>query len=390
MKLKNKIMDTTEIMTTFFNERNSSKNTKHAYLHAIRLFEKVTNTPLSNIIYLAEQEQENNMSWKNQSLRILLIDFRRYVYENYKLKSAKLYMSRVIAVFRHFEITVEKLPYYSTKSANPSIPINPDKLVDREILKLCINTSTPLLKALVLHMSSSGMSKTDTLNLKVKNYIDATYETHQTNHLPNALEILSNNNDTIGFWENLQRQKTGQLYYTFSSNESIVAIAQYLLTRENLTMESPLFDINYKYMSDLFKSVNDQLGLGKNGQFSRFASHMLRRYHATQLIESGMAEAKVDLLQGRKPRSIAYTSYIKIKPSKLKQEYIEALPYLVVEDITKVKTELDIVKDENVVLKEQNERYKELVDSIDERIERKIFEAMKVGLSDDEVDDLFS
>ena len=74
----------------------------------------------------------------------------------------------------------------------------------------------------------------------------------------------------------------------------------------------------------------------------------------------------------------------------IKQEYIEALPYLVVEDIAKVKTELDIVKDENVVLKEQNERYKELVDSIDERIERKIFEAMKVGLSDDELDDLFS
>lgn len=361
MKLQNKNMDTQAIMTQFFKERNSSRNTQYAYLHAIRLFEKYTGTSLSSIMYIAETEQENNTNWRNQSLRLLLINFRAFVYENYKIKSARLYLSRVIAVFRHFDITVEKLPYYSIKSANQSIPINPDKLVDREILKLCINTSTPLLKAVTLHMSSSGMSKADTLNLRVQDYINATYDTHRSNYLPNILEILSNDNETVGYWENLQRQKTGQIYYTFSSPESVTAIAQYLLTREKLTPESPLFNINYKYMSDLFKSVNDNLGLGRNGQFSRFASHMLRRYHATQLIESGMSEAKVDLLQGRRPRSIAYQSYIKIKPSKLRNEYIEALPFLVIEDYHKIKTELDLIKEENQYYKDNlNDLWREL------------------------------
>lgn len=74
---------------------------------------------------------------------------------------------------------------------------------------------------------------------------------------------------------------------------------------------------------------------------------MLRRYHATQLVEAGMDTEKINILQGRKPKSIAYKSYIKIKPSKLKQEYISALPYLVVEDYNKVKTELDLIKEEN-------------------------------------------
>ena len=61
-----------------------------------------------------------------------------------------------------------------------------------------------------------------------------------------------------------------------------------------------------------------------------------------------------------------------------------------IQEIEKIRTELDVVKDENVVLKEENEKYKELVDSIDDRIEKKIFEAMKVGLSEEEIDDLFS
>ena len=97
---------------------------------------------------------------------------------------------------------------------------------------------------------------------------------------------------------------------------------------------------------------------------------MLRRYHATQLIEAGMTESKVDLLQGRKPSSIAYQSYVKIKPSKLRDEYIGALPYLVVEDINRVKTELEATKEQLEVVTVENMKYRNDLKDILERIRK--------------------
>jgi len=363
MTHKRRYMNTTEILEQFHQERNHTQNTRYAYHQSIKLFEKVTHMQLHHIFILVETEQEDHMEWKHQSLRKLLVIFRSYLYDNYKINPAKQHLSRVMAVFRHYEYTIMKLPYFSIKHATPSIPINPDKLVDKEVLRLCINTTNPLLKAITLFMSSTGMSKTDTLQLTIQDFLDATIEYHHTNQIPNALYILKNKNDVIGYWENLQRQKTGQIYYTFSSNESTTAIVQYLLTREHLQPNSPLFDISSKYLSDLFKETNDKLQLGKNGEYSRFTAHMLRRYHATQLVEAGIDTEKINILQGRQPTSIAYKSYIKIKPSRLREEYIQALPYLVVEDYQKVKTELDIVKDENTTLKNE-------LDSIFERLER--------------------
>ena len=350
-------MNTTEeIINKFIKQRNSSKNTKYAYLQSIRLFEKFTKMPLPNLMYLVEEEQNKNVNWKNQTLKDILIQFRIHLYNTYKINTAKQHLNRVMAIFRHFELTIEQLPYFSTKKAKPSIPVNPDLLVDREVLKLCINIKNPLLKAITLFMSSTGMSKTDTLKLRIQDFIKATYDYHKTSHIPNALEILKDNHEVIGYWENEQRQKTGIIYYTFNSNESTTAIVQYLLSREQLTDNSPLFDISYKYLSDLFKETNDRLGLGKNGEYSRFSAHMLRRYHGTQLVEAGMSREKIDMLQGRKPSSVLWQSYIKIKPSRLRDEYIEALPYLVVEDINRVKTELESVKEENERLREDNEK----------------------------------
>ena len=362
-------MNTQQILDQFHHERNSSKNTVYAYHQSVCLFEKYTNMKLSAFMYLVQEEQEKKIAWINQTLRQILIGYRRYLYDNYSINTAKQHLSRIIAILRHFELTIHKLPYFSTKKSKPNIPINPDLMVDREILRLCINVKNPLLKAIVLFMSSTGMSKTDTLNLTVNDYLEATSDYHKTNHLPNALHILSERKDIIGYWENFTRQKTGIVYYTFNSPESNIAISDYLMSRERLTLTDPLFDISYKYLSDLFKETNDKLGLGRNGRYSRFASHMLRRYHATQLAEAGMDTNKINLLQGRKLIGVAHNSYIKIKPSKLRDEYIEALPYLVVEDYHRVKTELDVTKEQLEETTRENIELKNNINNIWEELE---------------------
>ena len=84
---------------------------------------------------------------------------------------------------------------------------------------------------------------------------------------------------------------------------------------------------------------------------------MLRKYHASQLAESGMSTDHINLLQGRKVQGIAHEHYIRIKPEALREEYIEALPYLVIEDVNQYKTE-------NQQLKEENETYKSNIDAL--------------------------
>ena len=335
-----------------FRERNSAESTQTTYWRSVNYFEKLTGQDIITLLEIAETQEENNIRWKNCNLRQWLIEYREWCYKNYKIPTAKLYLTAIITLFRHYEITVEHLPYYSTKKGQNSIPINPDQLVDREILRLCIDTSNPLLRAIVLLMSSCGVSRIDTLNLTIQDYLNATGY--------NNLQDIPD--DMIPTW-NIRRQKTGVEYYTFSSPESTRAINAYLLTRQDTKPETPLFDVHERYFSDLFKHRNDELGLGKNGQYSRFAPHMLRRYHATQLIEAGLSENKVNLLQGRRVTGIAYNSYIKIKPSKLREEYIQALPYIVIEETQRYKTELENVKEENKEYKKTLEEFrKELYD----------------------------
>ena len=88
---------------------------------------------------------------------------------------------------------------------------------------------------------------------------------------------------------------------------------------------------------------------------------MLRKYHASQLAEAGMSTDHINLLQGRKVPGVAHESYIRIKPETLREEYIQCLPYLVIEDVNKFRTQTQILTEENKQLKEDKEILNELI-----------------------------
>ena len=113
----------------------------------------------------------------------------------------------------------------------------------------------------------------------------------------------------------------------------------------------------------VFERLNGYFMLGKVGNFNRLRPHMLRKFNASQLAEAGMSTEHINLLQGRKLHGVAHESYIRIKPDNLREEYINALPYLVIEDINKFKSE-------NTILKEQNQEYKEQQNKLEEILRR--------------------
>ena len=340
------------MLERFFRERNLSPNTQVTYRRSVRYYEAMTGHSINECIQIADDEEYNNIRWKNTQTRAWILEYRDYVYQNYNVSTAQLYLTIIITIYRHFEITIPPLPYYSKKGLKHSPPINYSDLPDRQILTECLRVASPLVRSLILFMSSSGISRIDVLNLTIDDYLEATSDYHHhDNSVKYAIRDMEDKDIIPTF--HLRRQKTGQEYFTFCSHEATKSINTYLLTRtEILHRDRPLFKINERYINMVFERLNGYFQLGKVGNYNRLRPHMLRKYHASQLAESGMSTDHINLLQGRKVTGVAHEHYIRIKPETLREEYIKALPYLVVEDVNKYKTELETVKDENTELKQ--------------------------------------
>lgn len=355
------------LLEQLHHERNHSRSTIITYDRSVRYYEKHTGHTMQECLDIADDEEYENIRWKNTKTREWLLSYREFLYGKYNVSTAQLYLTAIITIYRHFEITIPPLPYYSTKHLNRTSPINYSDLPDRQILSECLQVCTPVAKALILFMSSSGISRIDVLNLSINDYLEATSDFHNHNEsVKYAIKDMLDQDIIPTFY--LKRQKTGQDYFTFCSHEACKSINAYLLTRtEILHRDRPLFKIHERYLNMIFERLNGYFQLGKlsNG-YNRLHPHMLRRYNATQLAEAGMSTDHINLLQGRKIQGVAHESYIRINPDTLRDEYIKALPYIVIEDVNKYKTEVDVLKDENQHLKQREDKLK----SIMERLER--------------------
>ena len=353
------------ILEQLFTERNSSKSTQTTYTRSVRYYEKLTGHSIKECIDIADDEEYNNIRWKNTQTRAWILEYREYLYNKYNVSTAQLYLTAILTIYRHFEITIPPLPYYSRKNLKQTPPINYNDLPDRVILSKCLQISSPLVRALILFMSSSGMSRIDVLNLTINDYLEATQDYHD--HQESVKYAIKDMRETdIVPTFHLSRQKTGQPYFTFCSHEAVKSINAYLLTRtEILTKERPLFKINERYINMVFERLNGYFMLGKVGNYNRLRPHMLRKFHASQLAEAGMSTEHINLLQGRKLHGVAHESYIRIKPDNLREEYIQALPYLVIEDINKFKSENTILREENEHLKEKEDKLNNILARIE-------------------------
>ena len=184
---------------------------------------------------------------------------------------------------------------------------------------------------IILFISSSGCARRETLNLTVGDFIDATLEYHKTSNIKDALFTL-NNLDFIIPTFRIKRQKTNKFYFTFCSHESSKAIVDYLISERNdLKHEDKLFNLNLYYWNKYFNKINDELDLGKIGEYNRFRSHMLRKFHASSLYndDNGLSLSEIDALQGRSKNN-THSAYFMENPNNLKKKYVKILDALLI------------------------------------------------------------
>ena len=376
-----------EILEEIHHAKSHSKSSKKIYKNAVKQYCKYNKLSLSELIKEADEEEEAGIRWKNRKLKKRLIDFRQELIQNYKKNTIQSYFNAIRSIYHYFEIEIHDLPALNKKNITISEPINYVDLPTKEIIKKALKIADNRMKAIILFMSSSGCAKRETLNLTIQDFIDATKEYHNSNNINEVIEILKEREDVIPMFR-LKRQKTNKYYYTFCSPEAVTALISYMLTLEQeIQPTDKLFPIHEDYVTLLFIEINNILKLGKKGTYNRFRSHMLRKFHASQLYNAGLSLDEIDALQGR-GKDPTHSSYFLEDPEKLRQKYVEHLDCLTINlDVNS----LEIKSPEYIELEQKYNEKEEQFNNMEERLSKveRLFDNVN-SMSDDEILNLFA
>lgn len=357
-------MDNEEILNDFVKTRNLKPITKKAYRASIKLYTTFHEMSLQELLEEAEKEEDERKPWKRRKLKKRLITFRSFLTEHYLKNYVKNTFSRILTIYKHYEIEIHDLPQLSQKNYNQSEPISFKDLPDREIIAIAYEISNPVMRAILLFMSSSGCARRETLNLTIQDFIDATSEYHHKNDIYEVLNILKEYDDVVPTFK-LKRSKTGKWYYTFCTPEATTEIIKYLLQLEKpLTPETQLFQIHQSTFSTKFINMNIMMQLGKKGTYNRLRSHMLRKFHASNLKNDGMDKYDINSIQG-KGLSSTDEAYFLDDPDKLREKYIQHMSCLM---INSEINQIDIESPEFKKLREMYEEKEAEVEDMEHRL----------------------
>lgn len=318
--MKNKNMN--NLIEEYCKAKGLKKSSTQSITYMLQHYEQFQEATLEELIIEAEQEEDAGIRWKHRKLKKRLINYTNHLQETMMYSSAKVYLLTAKAFYKHFEIEVHQTPPLNKKNSNLPVPISFKDLPDKDIIRQTLEITTPLLQSVILFMASSGCSRKETLSLSIQDYLDSVEEYTVGMNFYEKLKFLVENNDVIPTFR-LKRQKTNKYYYTFCSPEASQKIAYYLIIRchNKYEVNERLFDIGLPHLSTKFARINDHLGLGKKGTFNRFRPHMLRKFHASALLNDGMSMDDVNSLQG-KSKNKTDEAYFFDDPDKLKMKYL--------------------------------------------------------------------
>ncbi|WP_424353677.1 tyrosine-type recombinase/integrase [Methanosarcina mazei] len=354
----------------------TSKNTLHGYLTAMKKYITMTKKTPSELINEAINESGEVVP-KRKYLKYL-DNFYLYLKNDEKLaeKSVNVNVKSVISFykFHRIEIINPKM-VKAAKTVNNDVPTI-DEI--RDALKV----SNPMVRAYILIATSSGLSVSDIIRLKVKDV---------KNVDENEITTLK-----------LARKKTGVPFYTFFSPEATRAIQQYISIRNGQgtlkgkagerwrikhrinSEDDYLFikeNINDDYLElikkdyqaaeefrrmteytfqDNFRLISKKINMEaeSKGEYNRIRTHNFRKFFITTLTDLGFGIGDVHFLAG-KELPAGFAPYHKPDGfrddaiNQWKDRYIDCLNHLMFEE--KIN---DVTKDKYKKLEAEFKNYK--------------------------------
>lgn len=362
-----------EVLEKFVFDRNLKNSTKREYKACIDKFTSLFNMGMKDLLAEAEAEEEEGIRWKKRKLKNRLIEYRSFLAKDYYSSTVLDEISRIQTIYRHFGIEIHDLPKLSIKNLKTSKPVVFMDLPDKKIIKDALKIANPIMKAIILFQVSSGCARNETLSLSIADFMEATSEYHNGGSVENVLYTLKDRLDVVPTFR-LKRIKTGKYYYTFCTPEAVNEIISYMIgSNRELNPEDKLFDLSKEWMVAQFSNLNNKLKLGKCGTFNRFRSHMLRKFHASQLYnaENSLTLDEIDSLQGRSKNTVR-TTYFMENPSNLKEKYIAAMDVLMINSEVETYTvKSEAYEELEKEVENKNEEVKQMGDRLD-KVEKMI------------------
>ena len=302
-------------------ERNIKHKTFEGYLTVLKHYANFHKMTIPELLEEARHDEETIHLKKNRTIKSRLLKFRSYLIQNnnnYSPNTIKGYLDKLESFYNHFEIEIPNLPNVKLEKEYKTTYAD---LPTKEHIRIACEMSNLQFKALILFMSSSGTARSETLSLTVRDFIRGCKDYTNNNDIQGALQELQQRNDIVPTLY-LKRNKTGKYYYTFCSPEASTYIIKELIYRKkDIKLDDPLFDLTENQVLTYFQRINDKMEWGKIGRFSFFRSHVLRKYHASNI---GLPPNIIDELEGRS-KNIVHDAYMKTNTKKLKQEYMKAM-----------------------------------------------------------------
>ena len=323
-----------KLFQDFIIERNLRKETIKSYKSALQKYCTFHQMTLSELIDEADTEEEMRVRAKNRKIIRRLRDFRTYMIHNKnEVTTVTGYYTKIRTFYRHNLIEIPYIPPVQLQRKQVMYEDIPHK---HHIIEALQHTSNLKHKAIIYFISSSGSARTETCNITIQDFIDATYDYHHSSNIPVALESLENESNVIPLFQ-LTRQKTGYRYYTACTGEATQHILRYLKNRgyKNLQPTDKLFDIKQDGINKLFARINDSCRFPKGF----LHPHALRSYHTDIIQDKQLSQ----MLQGRKPDPIT-EAYFKQNPKRVKEKYMEHLKDLTLQPTKVVTIESDEVR----------------------------------------------
>lgn len=185
-------------------------------------------------------------------------------------------------------------------------------------------------QAIILLMSSSGMGSEQIGNLTFGDFCGAISEPIgrvDFDMVKIGLILYCKENilgeNFIGTWDVISPKK-GNNYCTFSTEESIKAITDYLIERQNRT------GIIKSEMEPLFENFQGKISETSFSFTKKF--HALRKYFVSKLYQKGLSQINIDWLLGHGINGVN-AEYITFDQSNLKEEYLNVVEDLSIEKV---------------------------------------------------------
>ena len=355
--------------------RNLSRTTIKNYEQSIRSYTLSQGLNMKELLAEAEKEEDEGKRLKNRTLKKRLTLFQKYLLnEGLSKATIKKQVQVIKTIYHHYEIEIPKIPKFNNANVKDYEPIYYDDLPTKELIRDALQLSKPNMKAVILFICSSGCSREETLSLSINDFIIATSEYHNSTNIYDVLEELKHQDNIVPIFK-LKRRKTNQYYYTFCSPEATDAIVYYLESRtDKLNNDKQLFKFDKSYFQKKFTELNELLGGHRKGAYGIFRSHMLRKFHASNLArgENGLTVEEIDSLQGRCKDKI-HKSYFLDDPKELRKKYILNIDKVLinydVSHLTFESPEVLELRKETARLQKENEEMKHNINkAVDDRI----------------------